>query len=223
MVQINPYEVLSAIGQSTSDRNTIAGNFDTFLTLLTTQLKTQNPLEPLDTNQFTQQLVQFTGVEQAVKTNENLQALLQLSTAGALSSVVGYIGKEITAGGSNATLQNGSAQWTVTAQDASQAATFVVRNASGQEVYSQTSALSAGSSTFTWDGRLTGGGFAQPGEYTLSVQASDGNGGSLPVTTATSGIVEGVDMSGSEPVLIVSGREIRISDVTSVRMPGSTA
>ena len=59
-----------------NSRKTIADNFDTFLQLLTTQLKNQNPLDPLDTNQFTAQLVQFSGVEQQLKTNEFLEALL---------------------------------------------------------------------------------------------------------------------------------------------------
>src|SRR6187431_2602810 len=64
-----------AVG-SVVDRQTLAGNFDTFLRLLTTQLKNQNPLDPLDTNQFTQQLVQFTGVEQQLKTNQFLEAMM---------------------------------------------------------------------------------------------------------------------------------------------------
>ncbi len=62
---------------STADK-TIAGNFQTFLTLLTTQLQNQNPLDPLDTNQFTQQLVQFAGVEQQLKTNDSLQTLVTM-------------------------------------------------------------------------------------------------------------------------------------------------
>lgn len=62
----------SAASSATSSTGTLAGNFQTFLTLLTTQLQNQNPLDPLDTNQFTQQLVQFAGVEQQLKTNDQL-------------------------------------------------------------------------------------------------------------------------------------------------------
>src|SRR5919112_3505074 len=64
---------------SAANNATLAKNFDTFLSLLTTQLKNQNPLEPLDTNQFTQQLVQFAGVEQQIKSNETLNSLLTSS------------------------------------------------------------------------------------------------------------------------------------------------
>src|SRR6267154_2364876 len=63
---------------STSDTATLASNFSTFLTLLTTQLKNQNPLDPLDTNQFTQQLVQFAGVEQQMKQNDQLATLISI-------------------------------------------------------------------------------------------------------------------------------------------------
>ena len=66
----------SSSSSNTIDRQTIANNFDTFLQLLTTQLKNQNPLDPLDTNQFTQQLVEFSGVEQQLKTNDFLASLV---------------------------------------------------------------------------------------------------------------------------------------------------
>src|SRR6187402_248688 len=96
---------VSSVGSSSggsalaSSRQTIAQNFDTFLQLLTTQLKNQNPLDPLDTNQFTQQLVQFTGVEQQLKTNEFLEAMMLANQNSGKSNAVGYIGKTITASG----------------------------------------------------------------------------------------------------------------------------
>src|ERR1700754_3604547 len=87
----------SSSGGIASDTSTIAGNFDTFLSLLTTQLQNQNPLDPLDTNQFTSQLVQFSSVEQQLKTNDFLEALLLSNGNAASSQAVGYIGKEVTA------------------------------------------------------------------------------------------------------------------------------
>src|SRR5690554_2489607 len=94
-----------------ASRATIAQNFDTFLSILTTQLRNQNPLEPLDTNQFTQQLVQFTGVEQQLKTNDFLEALLLNTQSTARSDAVSYIGKEISASGKTAELKDGGAYW----------------------------------------------------------------------------------------------------------------
>src|SRR3954447_12628807 len=89
-----------------SDAGTLASNFTTFLTLLTTQLKNQNPLEPLDTNQFTAQLVQFTGVEQQLKTNEFLETLMLAGQNTAKSDAVSYIGKQVTASGKTGELTN---------------------------------------------------------------------------------------------------------------------
>src|ERR1700745_1003382 len=92
--------------------NQIAGNFNTFLTLLTTQLQNQNPLDPLDTNQFTQQLVQFASVEQQINMNTQLQTLVSLQQTAQNSQALGFVGKTVTVSGSTAPLINGQAQWT---------------------------------------------------------------------------------------------------------------
>src|SRR5579871_3563090 len=89
----------------------VADNFQTFLTLLTTQLKNQDPLSPLDTNQFTQQLTQMTGVEQQLLSNQLLQQLVNQNQGGGLTAAVGLIGKTVTADGSVAPLQNAQATW----------------------------------------------------------------------------------------------------------------
>src|SRR3954462_4168733 len=90
---------------------TIAGNFQTFLQLLTTQLKNQNPLSPLDTNQFTQQLVQFAQVEQQIGMNSSLNALLSLQQAGQTSAALGFLGQAVTVSGDTAKLAGGRASW----------------------------------------------------------------------------------------------------------------
>src|SRR6201999_2590135 len=77
---------------SASDQTTLAGNFDSFLKLLTTQLQNQNPLDPLDTNQFTQQLVQFAGVEQQINMNSQLTSLVTLQKANQTTSAMGFLG-----------------------------------------------------------------------------------------------------------------------------------
>src|SRR5712672_1963913 len=101
---------------STSDQlkfnQQIAGNFNSFLQLLTTQLKNQNPLDPLDTNQFTQQLVQFAGVEQQMNMNTQLQTLVSLQQTAQNSQALGFVGKTVMVSGATAPLTNGQAQWT---------------------------------------------------------------------------------------------------------------
>ncbi|HET7559334.1 MAG TPA: flagellar hook capping FlgD N-terminal domain-containing protein, partial [Limnochordia bacterium] len=93
------------------DASTIAGNFEQFLTLLTTQLQNQNPLDPLDTNQFTQQLVAFSSVEQQLKTNTYLEAMMEANRNQAANEAVAYIGKTVTTSGTTADLAGGSATW----------------------------------------------------------------------------------------------------------------
>src|SRR3954468_10702584 len=90
----------SSLGSTTGA--TLAGNFQTFLTLLTTQLQNQNPLDPLDTNQFTQQLVQFAGVEQQLKTNDQLTSLITLQQTAQSTEALGFVGKTAVVDGSKA-------------------------------------------------------------------------------------------------------------------------
>src|SRR5579863_8330734 len=89
----------------------IAGNFQSFLTLLTTQLQNQNPLDPLDTNQFTQQLVEFAGVEQQLKTNDSLSTLVSMQQTAQATQALQFVGKTAVVAGNTAALTNSSATW----------------------------------------------------------------------------------------------------------------
>src|SRR5436305_1838200 len=97
---------------SATDKTTLAGNFNTFLQLLTTQLKNQNPLEPLDTNQFTQQLVQFASVEQQINMNTQLSSLISLQQTAQSTAALNFVGQTVTVDGNTAQLANGQASWT---------------------------------------------------------------------------------------------------------------
>src|SRR5271154_1591718 len=77
----------------------LSGNMNTFLTLLTTQLQHQDPLSPMDSTQFTQQLVEYSQVEQQINTNTNLTNLISLQQTNSGAAAVGYLGKEVTATG----------------------------------------------------------------------------------------------------------------------------
>jgi flagellar basal-body rod modification protein FlgD len=96
-----------------SDRASIAQNFDAFLLLLTTQLKNQSPLDPMDTNQFTQQLVQFASVEQQLKSNDTLNALLTSARGSSVSTAASFVGMEVTADGTTSRLSGGKAEWSI--------------------------------------------------------------------------------------------------------------
>ncbi len=210
----------SKVAQS---RATIADNFDTFLNILTTQLKNQNPLDPLDTNQFTQQLVQFTGVEQQLKTNEFLETLMLSTQNTAKSEAVSYIGKQVTASGKTGELTDEKAVfWAYDAKAAVANATVTIKNASGTVVYSETGSLNSGPGTFRWDGKTSDNNIAPNGTYTLEIKGTNLSGASIDVSTSSVGVVTGVDFTGDVPILTVGNRKVAITDVTDVRQPSST-
>ena len=153
MIEFNPFSALSDLGGSSKDRLAIADNFDTFLTLLTTQLRHQNPLDPLDTNDFTAQLVQFTQVEQTIKQNDNLEKLIQLSAANTITNIIGFLGGEVTLSGETADLKDGTAEWNYEIDGAANNSTLSVFDANGVPVFTTSGPAPSGKSTFLWDGR----------------------------------------------------------------------
>ena len=203
----------SALGSS---RTSIADNFDVFLQILTTQLRNQNPLDPLDTNEFTQQLVQFTGVEQQLKTNEFLQAMMTATQNASNSEAVSYVGKMVTASGTKSELVNGRASWNFAVEEAA-TLNVSVRDMDGNVVFTKTGAVGEGESIFNWDGMSNDGRKQNDGSYSITIEARNGDGKLIDVATEMTGEVTGVDFTGSEPVLIVGTARVNMSAVMSVR------
>lgn len=199
-----------------TSRNSIADNFDTFLLLLTTQLQNQNPLEPLDTNQFTQQLVQFASVEQQIRTNETLTALLSLSDTGRLTSAVGFLGATVEAVGTTARFDGESATWKINTTRPATNATVEVMDANGSVVHTEQIAMSGKDAVFTWNGLTSSGLTAREGLYTARIVATDSQGNAVPVRTEVRGVVDGIDLSGDEPVLKIGDITFPMSSVLSV-------
>jgi len=193
----------------------IANNFDQFLTLLTTQLKNQSPLDPMDTNQFTAQLVQFAGVEQQLKTNETLGSLLSLTSASTATNAVGFIGSTITTDGATTHLADDKAEWKVNMPQAG-SGTITIKDSNGNVVYSQTKALTAGDQTYSWDGTTSVGAKAPDGLYTITIDAKNVGGETITAKTQISGVVDGVDFSGSIPMLKIGDISVALDKVKSL-------
>lgn len=216
---VSPSSSTSAVS---SARSTIAGNFDTFLSILTTQLKNQNPLDPLDTNQFTAQLVQFSGVEQQLKTNEFLEALLLNTQTSYRADAVSYIGKQVSASGETAELVDGGAYWAYNADANVANATVSIKDAAGNVVYTETGSLNAGPGAFLWDGVGSDGNTKPDGIYTIEIKGTNLAGNEVKVSTSSVGIVTGVDFSGAEPMLTVGKNKVALSDVTDIQLVSET-
>ncbi len=210
--QVTAAQNNTATGSSTS----IANNFDQFLSLLTTQLKNQSPLDPLDTNQFTEQLVQFAGVEQQLKQNETLTALLGVSKATTGASAIGFVGQTITADGAATQLKDGKAEWKLNASKGG-TATITIKDSTGTVVQTGTTTLAAGDQTYSWDGKTSTGSNAADGEYTITVDGKDVSGAAITVKTEIAGKVDGIDFSTTVPTLLIGSLKVSLDKVKSVK------
>jgi len=195
----------------------LAEDFDTFLTLLTTQLANQDPLDPLNSNEFVAQLVSFSGVEQAINTNTKLDSLVGLLTTSQAAAAVGFLGTTVEAKGDTAALANGEATYIYNLPGNAASTTIQIRDDQGDIVFSGGGAVTAGDHTYVWDGRDSSGNTLPDGNYSISVSATDSFGNPIDATTRVSGRVTGVDTSSGSPVLTINGVQIPFSDVVSVR------
>lgn len=202
---------------TSTDTTSLSGNYEMFMKLLVTQMQTQDPLNPMDTATFTNQLVQYSSVEQQIKANANLADLKALLTTQSASNLVSYVGKTVEADGATTAYSgSGTTSWDFTASAASPSATITVTNADGDVVYKTSKSLTKGENTFTWDGTTTSGATATAGDYTIAVKGSDSEGSGVSIVTALSGVVEGVDFSGTVPMLTIGGAQISAYKVKTV-------
>ncbi|MFZ3034093.1 MAG: flagellar hook capping FlgD N-terminal domain-containing protein [Parvibaculum sp.] len=199
----------------------LSGNYSMFLTLLTTQLKNQDPTDPMKSADFTNQLVQYSSVEQQIQTNKNLESLLSANVFQAANTAVGLIGKQIESTSNGALLKNGQANWTLSLADAAPSTTLQVLDKNGATVYSEKIDGTKGDQPFTWNGTDSSGNAMSDGTYFLQVAANDASGQAVAASVRTKGIVTSVDISSSNPVVTVNGAQILYSDVTNVTDPAA--
>jgi flagellar basal-body rod modification protein FlgD len=206
----------SSSSLSSTSGATLAGNFQTFLTLLTTQLQNQNPLDPLDTNQFTQQLVEFASVEQQLKTNDSLSTLVSLEQTAQSTQALTFVGKTAVVNGNTAALTNSQATWELNVPSNSNV-NVSIANSSGQTVFSGTYAVNAGNNQpFTWNGQGNDGTQWPDGQYTLTATATDSSGNSVGIATQVQGVVSAVDLTQSPPLLTINGQSYTVNQIQSI-------
>jgi len=219
MTTISPTSTVSTGSVSNALDNTeIASNFTTFLQLLTTQLKNQNPLDPLDTNQFTQQLVEFAQVEQQMKSNDQLSSLVSLEKSAQATTALAYVGATVVVDGSTAQLTNGTANWSLNVTKPS-TATITIKDSTGQNVYTGTVAVNPGTQNFTWNGRGNDGRLWPHGAYTLTATAVDANQQSVAISTEVQAVVDSVDLTQDTPQLSINGQNYTLDKIKRIVRP----
>ena len=218
MTTINSTSAAASGSSAAGSQAGLIADYELFLSILTTQIQNQDPLDPLDSAEYTTQLVQYSNVEQSIKQNQNLEDIIATLQSNQSLSYVSYIGNEVTADASTTTLSGSQASWTYNiSEDAT--GTFEIRNASGAVVYSDEVEFEAGSGTFNWDGRTDTGQQAVDGLYTISFDVKDASSRPETVRTTISGIVDSVDWSSGEAVLKVGSQEFPVSAVQAVARP----
>jgi flagellar basal-body rod modification protein FlgD len=200
----------------------LAGNYNEFLQLLTTQLQHQDPTSPLDPNQFTQELVEFSSVEQQINTNTSLTTLISLQQTQQAASALQFIGATVAVSGTTAQLANGQANWNYSVTQPA-TATINITNSSGSTVYSTSQTVQPGSQTFTWNGMDSQGNTYPSGAYTISISAVSSSGQTVPVTTQIQGVVTGVDVSTNPPNLTIAGQSYPLNQITQILSAGAPA
>ncbi|MFS0739309.1 flagellar hook capping FlgD N-terminal domain-containing protein [Brevundimonas sp. 3P9-tot-E] len=208
----------NAAGRVNAGGQMLASNFQTFLSLLTTQLKNQDPLSPVDSNEFTAQLTQMAGVEQQLLTNDLLTGLLKVQQGDGLTGAAQYIGKDATAVWAATRFEDGEANWSYELAADATDATLQVLDASGKVVWSGPAPdKTNGMHDFKWDGKTTGGGQVDDGGvYTLKVVAKDGAGKAVDSQVLIRGRVTGVEMYDNTPFVIIGNSIMPVSSLIAL-------
>jgi flagellar basal-body rod modification protein FlgD len=209
--------VAQATDQINSSRASLTQNFETFLSLLTAQLKNQDPLSPMDSNQFTAQLVQMSGVEQQLLTNDLLKSLVSQSN-GSLTGGVSYIGKTITAAGDAAKLSGGDAKWSYELAANAASVELEITDAAGNVVWKGPAPdKTAGIHDFVWDGKNSAGSkLVDGGVYKLKVTAKSSSGATIQSQPLIRGRATGVEMANGEAYLTIGDSIVALANVISV-------
>ena len=203
---------------------TLSGDYSNFLTLLTTQLKNQDPMSPMDSSQFTQQLVQFSAVEQQINGNKKLDQLIGLQSTANAYGAVGFVGTTIAADSADVPLQGGKAKFDYTIEKASGAATLKIMDASGNIVMLKQVDATVGTHPVEWDGSDYFGNKLKDGKYTVSVSTTDQNTGKAVDATITSyGKVDQAVLADGEVFLKMGDVSVPLADVLRISKPTETA
>ncbi|MEO3433805.1 flagellar hook capping FlgD N-terminal domain-containing protein [Inquilinus sp. CAU 1745] len=203
-----------------ANRATLNQTFDSFLSLLTTQLKYQDPISPMDTNEFTSQLVQFSQVEQSIQQNENLETLIALQGANQIAFASSLSGKDIEVAGNAMRLgETGDIAYRYSLPVASATTQINIMNEDGTIVFSTEGRTAAGDYDFNWDGMTADGERAPEGTYRIQVVAKDAAGEAIDTTTSIVANVKGVELSGGEIALDVGGFTVSLGNVMAIREP----
>jgi flagellar basal-body rod modification protein FlgD len=216
---------ISALTGSSLSSNTnaatkgLSDTFDTFLKLLTAQLQNQDPLSPMDSSKFTEQLVQYSQVEQQIASNTKLDALATQLKTNSAGAALSYLGNMATFSSDAQALTDDGASWKYALGAASADTKISIVDAKGNTVYTTNGERGAGAHDFTWDGKTSSGGEAPDGIYHLKVAATDADGKAMETAIAVQEMITGVDFSGASPTVTTAAGSRAFDTIMRVEKP----
>lgn len=214
----NPFSALGGQQGGLAAQSAYEEDFNQFLQMLTVQLQNQDPTSPMDTNQFTQQLVMFSQVEQQMAQNANLERLIALQSVGQIAAATSLVGQRVEVPGVQTRVTEGDgATWRYGLPTASAETVITVRDATGGTVLRTTGATEAGRHEFAWNGRDADGEPVPAGTYSIQVRADDADGEPVIATVSAFDRVDGLTSDTGQIMLDIDGRDVRFEDVRSVR------
>jgi flagellar basal-body rod modification protein FlgD len=215
----NPIGGAGAADAATSSQNQQRIDKAEFLTLFLAQLQNQDPLSPMEPTELTSQLAQLSSLEQLTSINDRLEMIAGNATFDAATMVLGLIGREVQFDGGRVGVQDGIApEVSYALEKRSDAVTVNVIGPTGQLVRKiELGAQSVGPHTFQFDGRDALGALVPDGEYRIQISAkSTGDEAPTPLSLVATARVDGADLTGDQPFLVVGGRRLGLDDIAQV-------
>lgn len=211
---------------ASTDKNTLVGNYDTFLKILTAQLKNQDPTSPMDASEFTQQLVQYSSVEQQIATNDKLEKMLTALNSNGITPLLSYVGQYVeTAADGELVVQGGTAKLAYDLPEQASNVVIAVQDSKGNVVAQINGSTAKGLNRVAWDGTLDSGEAAADGVYKFSLVSKDMSGESMTVKdTRVIGLVTGIETdSAGATTLKVGALSVKDTAIKSVFAAVATA
>lgn len=216
MIDLNALSASGELTKAEASKAKLDEDLNKFLNLLVTQLKNQDPLDPMDATEFTSQLVQFASVEQQIYQNSNLEKLLLTAQVSQVSNLSGFLGTTVEGTSDTFNLANSSATFTYDLQAPANSNTITIADDSGKTVFTTNGVLDAGKQTYTWDGLDDLGNQMADGSYTVTVSALDSAGEMIPVKQTVFGQVTSAGAEEGEVTLFMGDVTLGLGSVLSV-------
>lgn len=216
-MEVNGVAFKEANSNGTGSAQGLADTFNTFLALLTTQIQNQDPLDPMKSAEFTQQLVQFAGVEQSISSNKKLDNLIKLQTDNQLTSAVSYIGKTVEVVSDQLVLKDGASKITYGLDGNANKTTITILNQDGEKVRTLDGNTAAGRHEYAWDGRDNSGNVVPDGVYNFTVIALGAQDKTVGTATAAVGTVTGIEAVDGTVTLNIGKLGVTLDKIFAVR------